>query len=125
MKPGTDKVNAARKRKSVKILWISWFLDCVSEWKRLPPTGKYRMTFEEDDAYVTAENPSSDGADPNGHAPADDEEEEAEEDEAHPNQVTHDMEFWEDIDKEVDDFLNESEDDEDEDDSDTGSMHLE
>ncbi|KDQ12066.1 hypothetical protein BOTBODRAFT_34921 [Botryobasidium botryosum FD-172 SS1] len=42
-KMSTAKVDAAFKRGGIKVMWVSWFLDSVAQWRRMPEAGLYLM----------------------------------------------------------------------------------
>ncbi|KIY50645.1 hypothetical protein FISHEDRAFT_12865, partial [Fistulina hepatica ATCC 64428] len=51
-KPGTVKVDAARKRGGIKIVWLAWFLDSIALWER-----QDERTYLLDDPGATVSSP--------------------------------------------------------------------
>ncbi|KAF7359453.1 RNA polymerase II subunit A C-terminal domain phosphatase [Mycena sanguinolenta] len=106
-KRGTVKVDAARKRGGIKIVWLAWFTDCIALWKR-----------QDEAAYLLDDAPTL-PADP---VPASTTVEEEVDDEgwdttAHgegTSELAFDAINWNDINDEVDAAMNESDDDEEE-----------
>ncbi|KAJ7771856.1 hypothetical protein B0H16DRAFT_1514996 [Mycena metata] len=104
-KRGTVKVDAARKRGGIKIVWLAWFTDCIALWQRQDETA-YLL----DDGTTV----STSAADAVAAAVAD----EAVEDEGWDGaaqggeDLTLDAINWNDINDEVDAAMNESDDDE-------------
>ncbi|KAJ6500358.1 hypothetical protein C8R45DRAFT_65616 [Mycena sanguinolenta] len=106
-KRGTVKVDAARKRGGIKIVWLAWFTDCIALWQR-----------QDEAAYLLDDAPTV-PADP---LPAPTTAEEEVDDEGW-DATTHgegaaelafDAINWNDINDEVDAAMNESDDDEEE-----------
>ncbi|KAJ6547209.1 hypothetical protein B0H19DRAFT_954705 [Mycena capillaripes] len=110
-KRGTVKVDAARKRGGIKIVWLSWFTDCIALWQR-----------QDESAYLLDDMPIvPPSADP---LPASADADEAADDEEWDgppqgegganSELALDAIDWNDINDEVDAAMNESDDDEEE-----------
>lgn len=105
---GTVKVDAARKRGGIKIVWLAWFTDCIALWQR-----------QDESAYLLDDAPVAPSADPlqvpaSGEDGADEDEEwDAGEGEGGANRdLALNAINWNDINDEVDAAMNESDDDE-------------
>ncbi|KAG6333899.1 hypothetical protein ID866_5184 [Astraeus odoratus] len=117
-KHGTAKVDAARKRGGMKIVWLSWFTDSVALWKR------------QDESPYLLDDPTSSTASlsPNldPHQISSDPEPDADDWDVEPAVVENptlelDNIDWNDINEEVEAAMNESDDDDDAE-SERGSM---
>ncbi|KAG6854140.1 hypothetical protein C0991_010051 [Blastosporella zonata] len=110
-KRGTVKVDMARKRGGIKIVWLAWFTDSIATWQRqdetpylleephaVGPSGSSPMT----DSHQISSDPEPD---------ADDWDEEVIPEAKEPGSLELAAINWDDINNEVDAFLNESDDD--------------
>jgi len=118
---GTVKVDAARRRGGIKVVWVAWFTDSVALWRRMDESHYY---LEEPTAPHASPNldPNQISSDP--EPDADDWDEEPGADGSRSLQL--DAIDWNDINDEVEAAMNESDDsddsDEDDDMSDRGSV---
>jgi len=107
---GTVKVDAARKRGGIKIVWLSWFTDSVALWRRLEETPYFL-----DDPHAV--NPSSSPTSDPHQISSDPEPDEDDWDREPVGTQESSFELgaldWSQINAEVDEFLNETDDDED------------
>ncbi|KAJ7508560.1 hypothetical protein B0H11DRAFT_33549 [Mycena galericulata] len=109
-KRGTVKVDAARKRGGVKIVWLAWFTDCIALWKR-----QDEAAYLLDDApAAAAAAAAADPLDVAASAEEADKEEEWDGAQAD-NELALYAINWDDINDEVDAAMNESDDEGDED----------
>ena len=121
LKRGTVKVDAARKRGGIKIVWLAWFTDCIALWERQDETA-YLL----DDAPVagaaaatTISGPGGTNSDPlkvplSAEEAADDVTwDDSPAGEKGAGALALDAINWDDINDEVDAAMNESDDDED------------
>ncbi|KAJ7492115.1 hypothetical protein FB451DRAFT_1077957 [Mycena latifolia] len=103
-KRGTVKVDAARKRGGVKIVWVAWFTDCIALWQQ-----------QDETAYLLDDAPTVPTADPlqvpASDDLADEEEWDASEGAGNTNLAIAAIN-WDDINDEVDAAMNESDDEE-------------
>ncbi|KAJ7231472.1 hypothetical protein B0H12DRAFT_1146513 [Mycena haematopus] len=110
-KRGTVKVDAARKRGGIKIVWLAWFTDCIALWHR-----QDEAAYLLDDApavHVGADNPLPASA--AAEEEVDDEEwDGAAHGEGANSELAFDAINWNDINDEVDAAMNESDEEEDE-----------
>ncbi|KAG6915259.1 hypothetical protein DXG01_012444 [Tephrocybe rancida] len=111
-KRGTVKVDMARKRGGIKIVWLAWFTDSIAMWQRQDETP---YLLEEPHAAPIGSSPMTDSqqisSDP--EPDADDWDEEVVPDAKEPGSLELGAINWDDINNEVDAFLNESDDDDD------------
>lgn len=111
-KPGTVKVDMARRRGGVLIVYLAWFTDSVALWRRQDET----PYFLEEPAHA---NPSTSPTIPLSHPPVEVELEEGEDDWGPSGNSSNSgaLELndidWNDINDEVEAAMNESDDDED------------
>ncbi|KAJ7762404.1 hypothetical protein DFH07DRAFT_410117 [Mycena maculata] len=109
-KRGTVKVDAARKRGGIKIVWLAWFTDCIALWQR-----------QDEAAYLLDDAPAAPTTDPldvpaSAEEVADGEEWDGAQGEGGANtDLALDAINWNDINDEVDAAMNESDDGEEED----------
>ncbi|KAJ7103031.1 hypothetical protein B0H15DRAFT_810663 [Mycena belliarum] len=105
-KRGTVKVDAARKRGGIKIVWVAWFTDCIALWRR-----------QDETAYLLDDAPTVPAADPLQASALSDEAADDEEWDGGEGGGNTDLAIaainWDDINDEVDAAMNESDDDED------------
>ncbi|KAJ6601302.1 hypothetical protein DFH09DRAFT_1257841 [Mycena vulgaris] len=104
-KRGTVKVDAARKRGGIKIVWVAWFTDCIALWQR-----------QDEAAYLLDDALAVPATDPlQVSAPSDDVADEEQWDGGEGG-ANHELAIaainWDDINDEVDAAMNESDDDE-------------
>ncbi|KAF8185043.1 hypothetical protein K438DRAFT_1837313 [Mycena galopus ATCC 62051] len=108
-KRGTVKVDAARKRGGIKIVWLAWFTDCIALWQR-----------QDEVAYLLDDSPTLPVSADNALPASSSAEEEADDEEwdgsGHGEGANSELAFdainWNDINDEVDAAMNESDDDE-------------
>ncbi|KAJ7634451.1 hypothetical protein FB45DRAFT_829675 [Roridomyces roridus] len=97
-KRGTVKVDAARKRGGIKIVWLAWFTDCIALWNR-----------QDETAYLLNDLPVATG--PLTVPPLEEEALDEEDEEGGANRdLALDAINWNDINDEVDAAMNESDD---------------
>ncbi|KAJ7642847.1 hypothetical protein B0H17DRAFT_960034 [Mycena rosella] len=107
-KRGTVKVDAARKRGGIKIVWVAWFTDCIALWQR-----------QDEASYLLDDGPTVPAGDPLQVPLLDEVAEEEEWDGGGGGEggANRDLAIaainWDDINDEVDAAMNESDDDED------------
>ncbi|KAJ7684787.1 hypothetical protein DFH06DRAFT_1073723 [Mycena polygramma] len=111
-KRGTVKVDAARKRGGIKIVWLAWFTDSIALWQRQDETA-YLL----DDAPIVVSSADPLPASASADDEADDEEwrSPAQGEGGANSDLALDAIDWNDINDEVDAAMNESDDDEEED----------
>ncbi|KAG6811157.1 hypothetical protein H0H92_008743 [Tricholoma furcatifolium] len=111
-KRGTVKVDMARKRGNIKIVWLAWFTDSIATWQR---QDEVPYLLEEPHAAVaSSSSPMTDqqiSSDP--EPDADDWDEEVLTDVKDPGSLELGEINWDDINNEVDAFLNETDDEDD------------
>jgi RNA polymerase II subunit A-like phosphatase len=116
---GTVKVDAARKRGGIKIVWLSWFTDTIALWHRQDET-PYLL----DDPSITTLQPSSSGSAIDSHQTSSDPEPDTDdwdEETTKIEKAAAGPQFdlgeidWNDVNDEVDAAMNESDDDDDDD----------
>ncbi|KAG5652920.1 hypothetical protein H0H81_003063 [Sphagnurus paluster] len=108
-KRGTVKVDMARKRGGIKIVWLAWFTDSIALWKH-----------QDETAYLLDEPPvAGPSSSPDAHQISSDPEPDADDwdEEVVEGKEPRSLELgaidWNDINDEVDAFLNETDDDDD------------
>jgi RNA polymerase II subunit A-like phosphatase len=105
---GTVKVDAARKRGGIKIVWLSWFTDCIALWQR-----QDESAYLLDDAPILPASVDPLPASASADEAADDEWDATPQGEGGTNrELALDAIDWNDINDEVDAAMNESDDDE-------------
>lgn len=117
MQSGTVKVDAARKRGGIKIVWLSWFTDSIALWRRQDET-PYLL---DDPAIVAVQLASSSPIlDPNQiSSDPEPDNDDWDEEPSKPANLLGVSEFdlgaidWNDVNDEVDAAMNESDDDDD------------
>ncbi|KAK7023823.1 RNA polymerase II subunit A C-terminal domain phosphatase [Favolaschia claudopus] len=110
-KRGTVKVDAARKRGGIKIVWLAWFTDCIALWQRQDETA-YLL----DDAPTlpaSTENPLSTLPASTDEVADEEEWDATASGEGANGEYSFDAINWNDINDEVDAAMNESDDEED------------
>ncbi|KAG6851395.1 hypothetical protein H0H93_005793 [Arthromyces matolae] len=111
-KRGTVKVDMARKRGGIKIVWLAWFTDSIAKWQRQDETP---YLLEEPTAVGHPSSPMTDtqqiSSDP--EPDTDDWDEEVIPDAKDPGALELGSINWDDINNEVDAFLNETDDEDD------------
>ncbi|KAF8665249.1 hypothetical protein AX16_000271 [Volvariella volvacea WC 439] len=107
-KRGTVKVDAARKRGGIKIVWLAWFNDSIALWARQDETP---YLLDEPPTITPAPSSSSSAAPPEPNA--EEENDEADVDDSLVEAPTLDLGDinWNDINDEVEAAMNESDDD--------------
>lgn len=115
---GTVKVDAARKRGGIKIVWLSWFTDSVALWQR-----KDETPYLLDDPAPVVLQPTSSSPVLDAHQISSDPEPDNDDwdEERAPAPATSEVDLnavdWNDVNDEVDAAMNESDDDDDENDT--------
>ncbi|KAG6874388.1 hypothetical protein C0995_015124 [Termitomyces sp. Mi166 len=112
-KRGTVKVDMARKRGGIKIVWLAWFTDSIATWQRQDET-PYLL----EEPHAPGQNSSSPMTDSqqissDPEPDTDDWDEEITPDVKDPGALELSAINWEDINNEVDAFLNETDDEDD------------
>ncbi|KAG6876589.1 hypothetical protein C0993_002015 [Termitomyces sp. T159_Od127] len=112
-KRGTVKVDMARKRGGIKIVWLAWFSDSIATWKRQDETS-YLLEEPHAPGHTNSSpitGPEQISSDP--EPDADDWDEEIITEAKDPSALELSAINWDDINNEVDAFLNETDDEDD------------
>ncbi|KAK2461532.1 hypothetical protein APHAL10511_005995 [Amanita phalloides] len=112
-KRGTVKVDAARRRGNIKIVWLQWFMDSVALWRRQDETPYFldEPSGSTGSAAAAASSPTT-----SSHQVSSEPEPDTDEWDAEPGERPGTLELneidWNDINDEVEAAMNESEDEE-------------
>lgn len=115
LKHGTVKVDQARKRGGIKIVWLAWFTDSVALWRRQDETPYFL-----DDPSLTIAQPTSSSPTIDSHQISSDPEPDNDDWDVEPTAKADEASGlnlaeidWNDVNDEVDAAMNESDDDDD------------